>query len=545
MRKRELRSERYGDGEIIAYHGGRGWKTGGAQPGGDEKRWIARESGAELPLLVVELKVGVFCPPPSLFYRNFVLFWVDFLSTLDSWSTIAYTDLKDGDNHGADDRDSGCRQRVHVRSKFADENFFKKKKKNTGARDLVLSLWFKFADENYSKIHADENVGKCTYIPTKQNRETWALEKGLRTLILNVVEERTKSGGDENDLLQMLLEGAKNCTELSQNGTERFVVDNCKSMYLGGYETTAVSAEWCLMLLAANQEWQGRVRAEVLQICAGRIPDYDMIRKMKQNNKSSSKSKHIDIKFLVVKERVRNHLMSIEYISTELMIADPLTKGLPPKVFKEHVARAGVVNSNELETGVIKDHIACVFHATYPYLIYVVEYIEQKREKLSFSDSLLSRLLDENMKYYDLLQLTMVLNESLRLYPPVATISREALKDMKFGDIEVPKGVHLMCPIVALQTDPEFWGPDSYEFKPERFANGIAGACKLPHLYMPFRAGPRGCLGQFLALAELKLLIALILSNFSFTLSPDYVHSPAFHMVIEPEHGVDLVLKKL
>ncbi|KAF7130791.1 hypothetical protein RHSIM_Rhsim10G0198700 [Rhododendron simsii] len=41
-------------------------------------------------------------------------------------------------------------------------------------------------------------------------------------------------------------------------------------------------------------------------------------------------------------ERVRNRLMSIEYISTELMIADPLTKGLPPKVFKEHVARAGV-----------------------------------------------------------------------------------------------------------------------------------------------------------------------------------------------------------
>ncbi|KAF7138080.1 hypothetical protein RHSIM_Rhsim07G0133500 [Rhododendron simsii] len=62
-----------------------------------------------------------------------------------------------------------------------------------------------------------------------------------------------------------------------------------------------------------------------------------------KNDKSSSKSKHIDIKFLVVKERVRNHLMSIEYISTELMIADPLTKGLPSKVFKEHVARAGVV----------------------------------------------------------------------------------------------------------------------------------------------------------------------------------------------------------
>ena len=61
-----------------------------------------------------------------------------------------------------------------------------------------------------------------------------------------------------------------------------------------------------------------------------------------------SKSKHIDIKFLVIKERVQNRLMSIEYISTELVIADPLTKSLPPKVFKEHVAHTGVVSSCEV-----------------------------------------------------------------------------------------------------------------------------------------------------------------------------------------------------
>ena len=51
------------------------------------------------------------------------------------------------------------------------------------------------------------------------------------------------------------------------------------------------------------------------------------------NNKSSSKSKHIDIKFLVVKERVQNGQLSIEHIGTNSMIVDSLTKGLPPKVF--------------------------------------------------------------------------------------------------------------------------------------------------------------------------------------------------------------------
>ena len=49
------------------------------------------------------------------------------------------------------------------------------------------------------------------------------------------------------------------------------------------------------------------------------------------NNRSSSKLKHIDIKFLVVKERVQSGQVIIEHIDTNAMIADPLTKGLTPK----------------------------------------------------------------------------------------------------------------------------------------------------------------------------------------------------------------------
>ena len=62
------------------------------------------------------------------------------------------------------------------------------------------------------------------------------------------------------------------------------------------------------------------------------------------NNRSSSKSKHIDIKFLVVKEIVQNGQISIEHIGTNSMIADPLTKGLSPKVFHEHTARMSVLS---------------------------------------------------------------------------------------------------------------------------------------------------------------------------------------------------------
>ena len=60
---------------------------------------------------------------------------------------------------------------------------------------------------------------------------------------------------------------------------------------------------------------------------------------MAKNNKSGSRSKHIDIKYLAIRERVKDKTVVIEHISTELMIADPLTKGMPPLKFKDHVDR--------------------------------------------------------------------------------------------------------------------------------------------------------------------------------------------------------------
>ena len=63
------------------------------------------------------------------------------------------------------------------------------------------------------------------------------------------------------------------------------------------------------------------------------------------NNKSSVAAKHINIKFYVVKERIQDHTISLEHISTKEMLADPLTKGLPPSVFREHLADMGLRES--------------------------------------------------------------------------------------------------------------------------------------------------------------------------------------------------------
>ena len=67
------------------------------------------------------------------------------------------------------------------------------------------------------------------------------------------------------------------------------------------------------------------------------------------SNRSTAKSRHIDIKYLIVKERVEKRLLSIEQISTNSNIADPLTKGLQPKAFLEHVANMGVKSIEEIQ----------------------------------------------------------------------------------------------------------------------------------------------------------------------------------------------------
>jgi hypothetical protein len=63
------------------------------------------------------------------------------------------------------------------------------------------------------------------------------------------------------------------------------------------------------------------------------------------NNRSSGAAKYIDIKYYVVKDKVRDQIINLEHISTKKMLADPLTKGLPPNVFREHVAGMGLRES--------------------------------------------------------------------------------------------------------------------------------------------------------------------------------------------------------
>ena len=61
-----------------------------------------------------------------------------------------------------------------------------------------------------------------------------------------------------------------------------------------------------------------------------------------KNNKSGSRSKHIDIKYLAIRERILKNKVIIQHLSTECMLADPLTKGMPPVKFRDHIVNMGL-----------------------------------------------------------------------------------------------------------------------------------------------------------------------------------------------------------
>jgi hypothetical protein len=63
------------------------------------------------------------------------------------------------------------------------------------------------------------------------------------------------------------------------------------------------------------------------------------------NNKKTKAANHINIRFYVVKEKIQDQTISLEHISTKKMIADSLTNGLPPSVFREHLAGMGLRES--------------------------------------------------------------------------------------------------------------------------------------------------------------------------------------------------------
>ncbi|WVZ57055.1 hypothetical protein U9M48_007495 [Paspalum notatum var. saurae] len=287
------------------------------------------------------------------------------------------------------------------------------------------------------------------YLPTRRNLHVRRLNKQLRSKIMSIMQARlaTKKGGDDSasskcgggrggacgdDLLGLLLEAwTPQQQQLGKNGetlTTDEVIDECKTFFAAGQETTATLLVWAMFLLAVHPHWQDKVREEVLrEFCSGddgdEVPNADVLAKLK--------------------------------------------------------------------------------------LLY------------------------------------MVLLETSRLYPPIVYIQRRAASDVVLGGIKVPKGTIISIPIGMLHRDRDVWGPDADEFNPMRFEHGVTKAANDPKALLSFSLGPRVCTGQSFGIVEVQVVMAMILRNFSFSLSPKYVHKPKYLLSLTPKLGMPLILRNL
>lgn len=136
----------------------------------------------------------------------------------------------------------------------------------------------------------------------------------------------------------------------------------------------------------------------------------------------------------------------------------------------------------------------------------------------------------------------MVVKESLRLYPPAFGVVREALKDCEIGGYPVPKGATLAMFQYAVHRDPRYFDRPE-EFIPERWENDFAKT--LPRCaYFPFSVGPRVCIGNTFAQAEVPLILATIAQQFQIKLDPGQRVSVAASLTLRPWRGIRVTVKK-
>lgn len=134
----------------------------------------------------------------------------------------------------------------------------------------------------------------------------------------------------------------------------------------------------------------------------------------------------------------------------------------------------------------------------------------------------------------------MVIQESLRLYPPAWTMSRVALEDDCIGDYAIPAGTNLMLSPYVVQRNAKYW-PNPEGFDPDRFEDFDTGK-QTADTYFPFGGGPRRCIGEHFAVMEMSLVIAMITQRFRLDLVPGQNVQPVPKISLRPSQAVRMSL---
>ena len=140
----------------------------------------------------------------------------------------------------------------------------------------------------------------------------------------------------------------------------------------------------------------------------------------------------------------------------------------------------------------------------------------------------------------DLSYTGMVIEEAMRLYPPLWGMGRKVLTADEIGGYHIPKNYNIWLSPYVTHRHPDFW-EDPEVFDPERFLPERS-ASRPRYAYFPFGGGPRLCLGSGFAMMEAQLILAMIAQHYRLQLIPGHPVEPEVLLTLRPRYGLPMTL---
>lgn len=131
-----------------------------------------------------------------------------------------------------------------------------------------------------------------------------------------------------------------------------------------------------------------------------------------------------------------------------------------------------------------------------------------------------------------------VIEESMRIYPPVWTVGRRSIGEDEIGGYLIEAGTNVLLPIIYLHRSERFW-EEPAKFKPERFAPEVRNNIDR-FVYFPFGGGPRVCIGNNFAMLEMEIILITLYRRFKFRVKEGFKVVPEPLITLRPKYGMTM-----